>query len=255
MTAGVFFSPDHRKSNLHVNQLNASTAYLINERGRIKTHLSVCSHRHENRQDLGNQGKGHFLQAPVGFWHDLCDADGIMLSDPIETIAKLDDWQTIICCRGLVLLMDQKMAQDPGSARPADLSVADFNQWVQMGDGWVQSLIVILCEEDLAVTAATGRYLMQTCVRWGYGNEVRTACLLVNAPVNDLGTLSPVTIVAALVTVMRWHPDHPAMEILPPANRTSSAKAPPREKRRYPWFEPLSVERKEDEMANTVSEN
>jgi hypothetical protein len=240
---------------LHVNQLNASTAYLINERGSIPTPLSVCGHRHENRQDLGNQGKGDFLHVMVGFWHDLCDADGIMLPDPIETITRLDDWQTIICCRGLVLLMDQKMAREPGSARPADLSVTDFNQWVQMGDGWVQSLLGVLCEEDLAVTAATGRYLMQTCVRWGYRNEVRTACHLVNAPVNDLGTLSPVTIVTALVTVMRWHPDHPAMEALPPAQRISSAKAPPREKRRYPWFEPLPAKREEDETATTVSEN
>ena len=176
-----------------------------------------------------------------------------MLPDPIETIAKLDDWQTIICCRGLVLMMDQQMARNPGSKRPDDLAVTDFNQWVQMGDGWVQSLLVVLCEEDLAVTAATGRHLMQTCLRWGYRNEVRTACHLVNAPVSDLGTLSPVTIMAALVTIMRWHPDHPAKEILPPAIRTSSAKEPPGEKRRYPWFDPLPAERKEDEVADTIS--
>lgn len=38
-----------------------------------------------------------------------------MRPDLNETIASLDDWQTIICCRGLVLLMDQKMARDPRS--------------------------------------------------------------------------------------------------------------------------------------------
>jgi len=160
-----------------------------------------------------------------------------MLPDPIETIATLDDWQTIICCRGLVLLMDQKMARDPHSERPPDLSVTDFNQWVQMGDGWVQSLVAALCEEDLAVTAATGRRLMQTCLRWGCRNEVRIACHLVNAPVNDLGALSPVTVMAALATVMRWHPDHPAMEMLRHVPRGSATNSSRREERRFPWLQ------------------
>ena len=146
-----------------------------------------------------------------------------MLPDLQETIAALDDWQTIICCRGLVLLMDQKMARDPRSARPPDLSVTDFNQWIQLGGQRVRSSGRALCERSLAVTAATGRRLMQTCLRWGWDNEIRTACRLAYAPAAHLGTLSPVTVVAALATVMLWHPTQPAMNTL---LRTTSGPTP-----------------------------
>lgn len=166
-----------------------------------------------------------------------------MLPDLRETIAVLDDWQTIVCCRGLVLLMDQKMAQNPCSARPPDLSVTDFNQWVQLGDQYVGSLVRALCDKRLAVTAATGRQLMQTCLRWGYRNEVHIACRLVYAPIDHLGTLSPVTIVAALAAVMRWHPDHPTMKaLLQSARRPATSYG---SERRFPWFQTPSKAPKE----------
>lgn len=175
-----------------------------------------------------------------------------MLPDLQETIAALDDWQTIICCRGLVLRMDQKMAQDPCSARPPDLSVTDFNQWVQMCDGQVRSLVAALCDESLAVTTATGRRLMQLCRQWGFHNEVFTACRLVYAPVEHLGTLSPVTIVAALATVMRWHPDHTAMDALLRDARAASAGSSRQDERRYPWFQSTAVEQEQNRKKNGV---
>lgn len=175
-----------------------------------------------------------------------------MLPDLQETIAALDDWQTIVCCRGLVLLMDQKMAQDPCSARPPDLSVTDFNQWVQMGDGRVRSLVATLCDERLAVTAATGRRLMQLCLRWGFRNEVFTACRLVYAPVDHLGTLSPITIMAALATVMRWYPDRPAMDALLCAVRAATSGSSHRDERRYPWFPSNAVEQEQSRKKNEV---
>ena len=166
-----------------------------------------------------------------------------MRPDLNETIASLDDWQTIVCCRGLVLLMDQKMARDPRSARPPDLTVTDFNQWVQLGDGQVRSLVAALCGKRLAVTAATGRRLMRTCLRWGCHNEVHTACRLVYAPVDHLGTLAPVTIVAALTTVMQWHPDHPTLEALLRSARRPAAS--PGSERRFAWFQTPSKAPKE----------
>jgi hypothetical protein len=166
-----------------------------------------------------------------------------MRPDLKETIAALGDWQTIICCRGLVLLMDQKMARDPRSSRPPDLAVTDFNQWVQLGDGQVRSLVAALCDKRLAVTAATGRRLMQASLRWGWRNEVYTACRLVDAPVDHLGTLSPITIVAALATVMQWHPDHPTLEaLLQPVRRPAAA---PGSERRFAWFQTPSRAPKE----------
>jgi len=175
-----------------------------------------------------------------------------MLPDLQETIAALDDWQTIICCRGLVLLMDRKMAQAPCSARPPDLSVTDFNQWVQMCDGRVRSLVAALCDERLAVTAAIGRRLMQLCRQWGFRNEVFSVCRLVYAPVDHLGTLSPVTIVAALATVMQWHPDHPAMDALLRDERAALADSSRRDERRYPWFESTTVEHEENRKESAV---
>ena len=171
-----------------------------------------------------------------------------MLPDLRETIAALDDWQTIVCCRGLVLLMDQKMAQDPSSTRPSGLSVTDFNQWVQMGDKRVRSLVAALCDEGLAVTAATGRRLMHLCLSWGFRNDVFTACRLVYAPAHHLGTLSPVTIVAALAAVMQWHPNHATMNGLC-ADHASSTY---RYERRYPWFQSNAARQKQDAAEKAV---
>lgn len=169
-----------------------------------------------------------------------------MLPDLQETIAALDDWQTIICCRGLVLLMDQKMAQDPRSARPLDLSVTDFNQWIQLGGQRVRPLVVTLCERSLALTSATGRRLMQTCLRWGWDNEIRAACRLTYTPAGHLGTLSPVTVVAALATVMLWHPTQPAMNTLLRTTSGPNTTSISRQERRYPWFQPTTLEPEKD---------
>ena len=62
-----------------------------------------------------------------------------MLPDLHDSITALDDWQALICCRGLVVLMDRSMAADASSGRPPELTVTDFNQWVQLGgqDAWL----------------------------------------------------------------------------------------------------------------------
>mgnify|MGYP001816851122 FL=1 len=161
----------------------------------------------------------------------------MMLSDLKKTIAMLDDYQTLICCRGLVLLIDRQMALNPRSGRPTGLLVTDFNQWVQLGGRPAWSLVSTLCDKPLAAIAATGRQLLQSALDWGFHREVHTACRLAYAPVDHLGTLAPVTIMAALATVLRWHPSQPSMDALlgpPPANRAAS---PPSLERRFPWFQ------------------
>jgi hypothetical protein len=164
-----------------------------------------------------------------------------MLSDLKKSIALLDDWQTLICCRGLVLLIDRQMALNPQSGRPTGLSVTDFNQWVQLGGRPAWSLVSALCDKRLAVTAATGRQLLQSALDWGFHREVHAACRLAYAPVDHLGTLAPVTVMAALATVLRWHPSQPSMDALlcpPPANRAAS---PSFVERRFPWFQSSAV--------------
>ena len=69
-----------------------------------------------------------------------------------ETINDLDDWQTFICCRGLVVLLDLAMTRDPRSGRPQDLTVTDFNQWVRMGSRPVRALAAALCDGESALT-------------------------------------------------------------------------------------------------------
>ena len=150
-----------------------------------------------------------------------------------DTIATLDDWQTFVCCRVLVLLMDRRMAGNPRSGRPTDLAVMDFHRWIQIGGNGIRSLVAALCHRDLTATAAIGRRLMQACRRLGYTCEVRSACQLVNMPTDYVGTLSPITVVAALAAVLQWHPGRPSLKKL------LRASAPPTgSKRRYPWFEP-----------------
>lgn len=160
----------------------------------------------------------------------------MMLSDLKKSIAMLDDWQTLMCCRGLVLLIDRQMALNPRSGRPKDLSVTDFNQWVQLGGRPAWSLVATLCDKRLAATAATGRQLLQGALHCGFHREVHAACRLAYAPVDHLGSLAPVTIMAALATVLRWHPSQPSMDALlcpPPANRPASPSAT---ERRFSWF-------------------
>jgi hypothetical protein len=98
-------------------------------------------------------------------------------------------------------------------------------------------LVTFLCDRRLAVTAATGRQLLQSALDWGFHREVHAACRLIYAPVDNLGTLAPVTVMAALATVLRWHPSQPSMDALlgpPPANRAAS---PSSTERRFPWFQ------------------
>ena len=161
----------------------------------------------------------------------------MMLSELKKSIAMLDDYQTLICCRGLVLLIDRQMALNPRSGRPTGLLVTDFNQWVQLGGRPAWSLVSTLCDKPLAAIAATGRQLLQSALDWGFHREVHAACRLAFAPVDHLGSLAPVTIMAALATVLRWHPSQPSMDALlspPPANGTAS---PSSTERRFPWFQ------------------
>jgi hypothetical protein len=159
-----------------------------------------------------------------------------MISELKKSIAMLDDRQTLICCRGLVLLIDRQMALNPRSGRPRGLSVTDFNQWVQLGGRPAWSLAATLCDKPLADAAATGRQFLQGALRLGLHREVHAACRLAYAPVDHLGSLAPVTIMAALATVLRWHPSQPSMDALrfpPRANRPAS---PSSAERRFPWF-------------------
>ena len=164
-----------------------------------------------------------------------------MLSNLRETIATLNDWQTIVCCRGLVVLLDSQKARESDSGRPTDLAITDFNQWVRLGGRPVSAFVAALCERRLAVTAAAGRRLMQRCLQWGYRRQIQAACGLVFAPVDTLGTLSPITIVASLATVMLWHPDHPSLAALLLAEGESLPGSPSRPGRHYPWFSNLST--------------
>jgi hypothetical protein len=142
-----------------------------------------------------------------------------------DTIAALDERQTIICCRGLVILMDRYMACHPRSRRPRDVTVTDFHQWIRMGGRPVKALAKSLREEKPAITAAVGRRLMGTCLLWGCQDAVRSACRLIYAPVNALGKLAPETVVAALAAIMLWHPTGP----------TLNALLQPEPMRRSPW--------------------
>lgn len=153
-----------------------------------------------------------------------------------ETIADLDDWQTLVCCRGLAVLMDLRMTCDPCSGRPQGLVVTDFNQWVRIGGRPVRALVAALCDGEPTLAAAAGRRLMYACLARGYVTEVSGACRLADSPVDQLGTLSPVAIVAALAAVMLWHPSQPTIEDLlqPPPKHTNPASHP---KRRFPWFQ------------------
>ena len=155
-----------------------------------------------------------------------------------ETITTLDDRETIICCRALVVLMDAHMTRDPRSGRPADLTVTDFHQWVCLGGRPVSALVDALCRGNPTLTAAVGRRLMQTCLTWGCDNEVRAVCRLAYAPVDCLGSLAPETIVSALAAVMLWHPAAPTLKAL-----LHSPAA-----RRFPWLrhqEPAPVSEKD----------
>ena len=142
-----------------------------------------------------------------------------------DTIAALDDRQTIISCRGLAILMDCYMACLPRSGRPRDVTVTDFHQWIRMGGRPVNALAKSLRKEKPGLTAAVGRRLMETCLVWGCQDAVRSACRLIYAPVNSLGKLAPETVVAALAAIMLWHPTGP----------TLNALLQPAPMRRSPW--------------------
>jgi hypothetical protein len=172
-----------------------------------------------------------------------------MLPDLRKTIACLNDWQTIACCRVLVVLLDEMKAREPNSGRPAGLTITDFNQWVQIGGSAVQPLVRVLCGRGLAITAAAGRRLMQTCLRWGYKDQVLAACRLAHAPVDSLGMLSPVTIVASLATVMLWGQDRPNVAALLQPEPTGRQG-----KRRYAWFQAPPVEKRATVLAHGSSQ-
>ncbi len=155
-----------------------------------------------------------------------CALDTSMQADLRETITALSDRETIICCRGLVVLMDGHMARDPRSGRSPELTVTDFHQWVGLGGRPVRALVGALCKGQCALTAAVGRRLMQTCLAWGRKDEVAAACRLIYGPVDHLGTLAPETVVAALAAVMLWHPARPTLQTL----------LQPAAVRRFPWL-------------------
>lgn len=157
-----------------------------------------------------------------------------MPADLRHTIAALDERQTLIGCRLLTLMMDRRMARDPRSGRPTDLVIVNFDQWVRLGGAPVGTLVQAIDGGDTLVIAAIGRRLMQTCRRWGYHDEVRAACRLAYAPVNHLGKLSAVAIVAALAGVMLWHPDRPTIKTL--LDNARPQAAPDQPGCRYPWF-------------------
>ena len=155
-----------------------------------------------------------------------CAIDTAMQADLRETITALDDWETIICCRGLVVLMDDHMARDPQSGRPPETTVTDFHQWVGLGGRPVRALLGALCKGNPALTATVGRRLMLTCLAWKCRDEMGAACRLIYGPVDDIGTLAPETVVGALAAVMLWHPARPTLQTL----------LQPAAVRRFPWL-------------------
>jgi len=163
----------------------------------------------------------------------MCVRGWAMQPDLRDTVAALDDRQTIICCRGLAILMDHHMTCHPRSGRPRDLTVTDFHQWIQMGGRQVSSFAQALSNENPGLTAAIGRRLMETCLEWGCRDAVRSACRLIHAPVDALGDLAPETVVAALVAIMLWHPSGPALHALLQSARVRRAP-----RRQMPWPTP-----------------
>lgn len=126
--------------------------------------------------------------------------------------------------------------------------MSDFNQWVELGDDSTRTLAAKLSRGRLADAAAIGRGLMFVCRRTGFANDVRSACRLVMMPVDHPGTLSPGVVVAALATVLSWHPGCPDLApLLQPPRRQSTL--PPEGGRRYPWFQapPKTIEQHHSE--------
>lgn len=127
--------------------------------------------------------------------------------DILDRIESLPNWQVFLCCRTLVLVLDQQLTTQKSSLRPKDLVITDFGQFPRHGRIEIQRWCRALTAARRPVLARLGRFLMAMCLNRGCRTAVISACSSAQAPVAHLGDLQPAQIMAALGVVMSWMPN------------------------------------------------
>lgn len=128
-------------------------------------------------------------------------------NDILDRIDCLPNWQVFLCCRTLVILLDNQLIAEKTSLRPRNLNVTDFSEFPRFGSIEIQRWSRSLGTARRPVLARLGRFLMIMCLNRGYLPAVVSACGTAQAPVTHLGELQPAQIVAALGVVMSWMPN------------------------------------------------
>lgn len=146
-------------------------------------------------------------------------------ADIQDRIDSLPNWQVFLCCRTMVVLLDEQLASQKASLRPKDLVITDFGQFPQYADADIQHWCRSLASARRPVLARLGRFLMSMCLNRGCTQTVISACATAQAPVAHLGDLQPAQIVAALGVLMSWMPNGPEIPLPQPEmfNRTDDA--------------------------------
>lgn len=123
-----------------------------------------------------------------------------------ETIRRLDDVEALTAARSLIVLLDLKLKQAAGSARPTGADASDAKALVEGSSGETQALATALGEAGQPEAAAGARALMLACLQMGYEEETAEAVKSAEAHVLDMGLLSGPVLVAALAAVVAWVP-------------------------------------------------
>lgn len=127
--------------------------------------------------------------------------------DLLDRIDSLPNWQVFLCCRTLIVLLDNQLAAQQTSLRPRSLVVTNFDQFPRHASIEIQRWCRSLASARRPVLARLGRFLMTMCLNRGYIQTVIDACGTAQAPVAHLGDLQPAQILAALGVVMSWMPN------------------------------------------------
>jgi hypothetical protein len=122
----------------------------------------------------------------------------------LDRIDSLPNWQVFLCCRTLVLLLDNELSNAKTSLRPGELVIADFKHFPRHGSIEIQRWCRSLTAVRRPALARMGRFLMSMCLNRGHSRAVTNACATAQAPVANLGDLQPAQILAALGVVMSW---------------------------------------------------
>jgi hypothetical protein len=127
-------------------------------------------------------------------------------------IAALNDRDVMIACRSLVVLLDQRLKNDPNSSRPKNVNPAALDDVVN-ASGPAAELKDVFTKVGDAEAAAAARGLLMMCVDLGYEDEVEKARGAAGVHVRDLGILSGPLLVAALAAMVAWVPVRKKSEI------------------------------------------